>query len=109
MQIELIQQHSPGPSPYRDVYAGRPGRGSHHICALVDDFDSEVRRVARENNPLIAEGTLRSTRFAYLDARSTLGAMLEFAERKPVLEERFKRVADAAVDWDGKNPIRTFG
>lgn len=106
IQIELIQQHSDSPSPYRDAFPN--GGGFHHLCALVEDYDAEVERFAALKAPVIAEGRLRSMRFAYVDARAQLGAMLEFAERTDAIVARFETVARAAIEWDGRNPVRSF-
>jgi hypothetical protein len=37
IQIELIQQTSPGPSAYRDVVA-EGETGFHHVCMITDNF-----------------------------------------------------------------------
>lgn len=108
IQIELIQQHSDSPSPYRDLF-GKGESGFHHLCALANDYDAEVRRFTALGMPVVAEGKLRSMRFAYIDARVGLGAMLEFAERTDAIVARFATVARAAIGWDGRDPVRSFG
>lgn len=49
-------------------------------------------------------------RFAYFATDAPGGLMLEIAEAlTPNVRALFEQVARAATDWDGANPIRTFG
>lgn len=107
MQIELIEQHSEGPSAYRDTYP-EGCEGFHHICAFVDDFGKEVERHGPQSLPFAAEGVFGDMRFGYIDTRQAIGCMTEIIEDRKSIREVFKLVADAAVNWDGRDPIRTF-
>ncbi len=107
IQIELIQQHNDGPSAYRDTFA--PGEeGFHHMCTFVDDFDAEIERLRGQNAALAHGGKFGDMRFAYLDTREAVGCMTEIIEDRATIREIFKMVSDAAVNWDGKDPIRTL-
>lgn len=106
LQIELIQQHSDSPSAYRDTFA--PGQeGFHHMCSFVEDYDAEVENYRQQDAPLAFNGMSGDMRFAYVDTRATLGWMTEIIEDRQSIRDLFKRVADAAVDWDGSDPIRS--
>lgn len=107
MQIELIEQHSDGPSAYRDTFA--PGEeGFHHMCTLVEDYDAEIAHYASQGIVPSVEACFGDMRFAYLDSRATLGHMIEIVEDLPSIRELFKVVADAAEGWDGKDPVRVL-
>lgn len=106
-QIELIQQHSVGPSAYRDTFA--PGEeGFHHMCTFVADIDAEIEHYRGLDAALAFEGSFGDMRFAYIDTRATNRCMTEIIEDRASIREIFKLVADAAVDWNGKDPIRTL-
>lgn len=105
IQIELIQQHNEGPSAYRDTYAAGQ-EGFHHMCGFVDDYDAEVERQARLGFPVAHAGWVGDMRFAYLDTRASLGFMTEIIEDRQYVRDLFKMVADAAVGWDGDEPVR---
>jgi hypothetical protein len=39
----------------------------------------------------------------------TLGFMVELVEANPVADMVFGKFREAAENWDGKDPVRTFG
>jgi hypothetical protein len=106
MQIELIEQHSEGPSVYRDTFPAGTG-GFHHLCYWADGTIGEevehFRQRGIEPGYLASFGSLN---FGYFDARQELGCFIEVLERDPGTVELFKLIADAAEGWDGSEPIR---
>jgi hypothetical protein len=107
MQIELIQQHSDTPSAYRDTFAAGE-EGFHHMCSFVEDYDAEVEHYRQQGAALAFNGVVGDDmRFAYVDTRATLGFMTEIIEERQAARDLFKMVADAAIDWDGTDPIRS--
>ena len=107
VQVELIEQHGEGPSPYRDVFA-KGQEGMHHMCATTSDFDAEIARYQGEECEIVGQGAFADTRFAYVETRARLGFMMEIFDDHSSIKPVFKPVADAAVGWDGSNPIRYF-
>jgi hypothetical protein len=105
IQIELIEQHSDGPSAYRDVYA-KGQEGFHHLCMMTNSFDADLERHRLEGSPVATQGAFGDMRFAYVDTRARLGHMTEIIEDRASIRQLFKMVADAAVDWDGTKPVR---
>lgn len=105
VQIELIQQNDDRPSCYRDMY--RAGtEGFHHICYVVDDLPGALAHFGSIDMPVAIEGNFGDVRFAYVDTRPGIGCMTELVGRHPDIEAFFKTVADAAIDWDGRDPVR---
>jgi hypothetical protein len=106
MQIELIEQHSDGPSVYRDMYPAGEG-GFHHFCywagGTITDEVEHWRARGIEAGYLASFGDLN---FGYFDARKELGCFLEVLEREPGTVELFRMIAEAHEDWDGGEPIR---
>jgi len=45
----------------------------------------------------------------WLDTIATLGFMLELVEANPVTDMVFGKFREAATNWDGKFPVRSFG
>ena len=107
VQIELIEQHSDVPSVYRDSYP-KGKEGFHHLGCFVDDVAAEVARYQAQGVELAYNGMFGDMRFAYMDTRAQLGHMIEIIEHKPFIDKLFKHVADAAMGWDGRDPIRKF-
>lgn len=105
VQVELIEQTSDGPSAYRDsVPAGE--MGFHHLCVWTHDIDADADYFDSLGYPAATLGR-SGARFGYFDTRPLLGCMLEVVEYQPRIEAMFGAIADAAVDWDGADPIRT--
>ena len=104
LQIELIEHHGDGPSPYRDVYSVGQS-GLHHMGAYAKDFDASILEFKQQGLLPVFEGNY-GARVAYFDTRSTLGFMTEILEPTETIVGIFKRVADEAVGWDGQDPIR---
>jgi len=107
IQIELIQQHDDRPSVFRELFPG-PAEGFHHICYIVDDLQEAIAHFERLNQPLCLSARLGPIDFAYSDTRAGIGCLTELVSRRPEVEAIFKMVADAAIDWDGKDPIRAL-
>jgi hypothetical protein len=108
MQIELIQPTGDDPSAYRDtVPIGRPG--FHHIALWSNDVIADIALYAergfevavRASAPGIAE-------IAYIDTSAVFGHMIELVEGSDVIRSIFSAVADAAIDWDGTDPVRSY-
>lgn len=105
IQIELIQQHGDDPSAYRDVYPAGTG-GFHHVCAFAKDYDADVERYRSAGASVAHSGQFGDMRFCYLDTRSAMGCMTELIEDRQSIRDMFAVVANAAVNWDGSDPIR---
>jgi catechol 2,3-dioxygenase-like lactoylglutathione lyase family enzyme len=113
VQIEVIQQHNDAPSAYLEFFAA--GReGCQHLSIWLDDRDAYTRargQLSQCGLSLIHEtGEASWSRFAYFATEIPGGLMVEIAEaRIPAVRAVFENVARAAVDWDGRDPIRMLG
>lgn len=109
VMVELVRDHTEGPSPVRDV-VGEDGEGLHHVAFMVDDLAAEVDRLAALGWPeaLWAE-TAPGTAFVFCDATADLGHMVELYEPSPGLVGFYELVAAASRGWDGAEPVRRLG
>ncbi len=107
LQIELIQQRNDAPSLYRD-FLDAGNEGLQHIAYWSDHFDEVVRKAHALGWPMAQSGHVGvEGRFAYFDTETHPGTVIELSETSGPKGLMFKRIAEAALDWDGKNPIRT--
>jgi catechol 2,3-dioxygenase-like lactoylglutathione lyase family enzyme len=106
VMVELVQDHGPGPSAVRDMYA--PGEsGLHHLAYFVDDLDATTARLVADGYELaMSAASGGGVRFHFLDARHSHGHMFELYEPTDHLRGFYATVAAAAVDWNGSDPIR---
>lgn len=107
IQLELIRPKSTGPNVFRDMGpAGKPFY--HHQCYITDDIEAERARFAAMGIEVGQEADSAGVHFAYFDTRKLIGCMTEVVQRSEGFEGMCKMIADAAVDWDGSNPIRSL-
>jgi hypothetical protein len=106
LMMELVQQDSDGPSPFRDLYA--PGEeGLHHVACFVDSIDDAIARFANLGYPLAARARATlGTEFAFIDTSEALGHMIEIYVADDKLSGFYEFVKAAAEDWDGDNLLR---
>lgn len=106
VMVELVRDHTPGPSPVRDVL-GERRQGLHHMAFLVDDMAATVRALAefRWEEALWAR-TGTGVEFAFCDAFADLGHMIELYEPHDALVGFYRMVAEASKGWDGRDPLR---
>lgn len=107
LQIELIEIASDIPSIYREVYPDG-GTGFHHVAVFADDYDAHLKSLQAGGGIIAAEGVFNGDRFAYVDTRSTVGFYTEVYENGPGLQLMYRNIAEAARNWDGKDPKRSL-
>jgi hypothetical protein len=111
VMVELVVQHNREPSALHDMFPHASGReGLHHAALFVDDLEAAIARFEAEGAPLAQLSvTATGTAFAFVDARSSLGHMLELYEPAEMLTGFYDFVAEAARGWDGSDMIRELG
>jgi methylmalonyl-CoA/ethylmalonyl-CoA epimerase len=107
VQIEFMQMLSDSPSVYRDLF-NFGDEGLHHLCIFTDDIDEDLahHRALGMDVPVI--GCNGEVRFAFVDARKTLGCMLEIVTDSPLIKAIYGAVRTASENWDGRDPVRQF-
>jgi len=73
--IELIEPI--GGSSTWSEFLEQQGEGIHHIAFVVDDMEAAVRRLEELGGKLVQKGDFEGGSYAYVDARSSLGAIVE--------------------------------
>lgn len=111
MMVALVQQHNPDPSAVHDMFPHGSGtHGLHHAALFVDILADAIRQFEADGMPLAQLSvTQTGTAFAFVDARASLGHMLELYEPAATLTGFYAMVADAARGWDGSDPVRVIG
>ena len=109
VMVELVQDHTAGPSAVRDV-VGEGGEGLHHVAFFVDDLDAAQAVLAARGWPeAMRAETASGAVFVFHDATAELGHMIELYVGSPGLRGFYAMVAAAARGWDGADPVRTIG
>lgn len=107
LQIEFVcQNNDQRPSIFRDVFP-QGQYGLHHMGLVCDDYDAELAAYLESGAELAFEGRLgKGLRTCWIDTVKTLGFMVELLEGDEGRAAHFAKWRDAAIDWDGKDPIR---
>mgnify|MGYP000432675847 CR=1 FL=1 len=103
IMVELVQQDSVGPSPFRDMYkAGE--EGIHHVACFVDSLDDSIALYEQMGYPLASRAKAKlGTEFAFIDTRKLLGHMLEIYVADETLTGFYELIKQASIDWHGRN------
>lgn len=108
MNIELIQPNNDAPSVYRE-HIERHGFGFHHWGIATWHFDRDVERFRQSGHELVfLAGVPSGGRVGYMDTTNILPGYTEFIELGGAFEDVFGRFYRASIDWDGREPIRSF-
>tara|TARA_A100001037_G_scaffold85819_1_gene77913 strand:- start:4265 stop:4804 length:540 start_codon:yes stop_codon:yes gene_type:complete len=110
VMLELFQQENDAKSPYRDMF-GPDEEGLHHTAIMVQDMDEAIAYFEANGMPLATSCGLRpgtNVDFAFIDARDTLGHMIEIYPKSNGLLGFYQMVRDASVNWDGSDPVRSL-
>jgi hypothetical protein len=73
-------------------------------------MNEAIEYFERHGMPLVTRCGLRSsdTDFAFIDARKTLGHMIEIYPTSEGLRGFYQMVRDASLGWDGRDPVRSL-
>ncbi|MEM9620868.1 MAG: VOC family protein, partial [Pseudomonadota bacterium] len=105
VQIELIQPLVDN-CAYRDSVP--PGAiGFHHMCVWTHDIDADAAYFESLGYVTANRGRVGEAEFAYFDTRPLTGSMLEVVTYSEAIEARFAAIAQAADNWDGREPLRS--
>jgi len=107
LQVELIQQRNAAPSLFLDSLK-KSGELAQHVAYWTEDeFDSWGRRLLDSGYVEGHAGRMGVRgRFAYYVHPDLPSCIIEVSELKGGKDEYFKRVAEAALVWDGSDPVR---
>jgi hypothetical protein len=110
LQIELIQQRSNTPSMFSE-FRGRhptlPPQGlMQHWSAWPENYDAVHARALAAGYSIAQEGRTSRVRFAYFRANAGAPDGIEISDNPEAAHAFRARVREAALNWDGRDPIR---
>lgn len=101
LNIELIELLSDGPSAFHDMFARGDG-GFHHVAMFSTDYGATRDRYAAEGLPVASEFTTPfGAKICYIDARATLGHMIELYPENSIIRAMYAQAKDAVAKWQG--------
>ena len=109
MNIELVAQISPGPSAFREMYA-EGEQGLHHVAVFASDYAADHQALIDAGHEEVMD--LRrgdDCRICFIDARPTLGHMIELYTDHPLLRHLYAFVRKETERWNGKDLILPLG
>jgi catechol 2,3-dioxygenase-like lactoylglutathione lyase family enzyme len=112
LQIELLQIRNDVPSMYRDfIEAGFTG--VQHVAYWTESFDADLARAESAGFTTCMSGEVGANgRFVYfeksLERGVFPGTVIELSEVAGPKGRLFRMIRDAAIGWDGSDPVRAF-
>ena len=105
MQLELIQQRDDTPSMYREFLAAGH-EGLQHWSSWPENYHELLDRAVKTGWTIGQRGESPRGPFVYFLNEGHPGTVIEMAELTPTRRRIFDAVREAAIDWDGGDPIR---
>jgi hypothetical protein len=105
VQLELIQQRCDTPSMYRDFLAAGH-EGMQHWSSWPEDYDARVERALSNGYSVGQSGDSPRGKFVYLWEEGHPGTVIEMAHMTRTRRGIFEAIREAAVGWDGSDPVR---
>lgn len=108
LQLELIQQRNDAPSLYRDFLLQR-GQGMQHVAYWTEGFEAATAALLQAGYVEGHAGRVGERgRFAYFEHPALQGTAVEVSEQSGGKAEFFRQVREAALGWDGSEPVRVL-
>lgn len=105
--IEFIQPGTAA-STYRE-FLDSGQSGIHHFGTFVEDYDAAMADARARGVPVLLEGKLPLSRFAYLDtARPGLSPIVEIIQPYDAMFEAFDMIRGEVRSWDGKTQRKSL-
>lgn len=105
LNIELVEILSDGPSAFHDMYPDG-GEGFHHVAMFCDDYEGTRDGLVAQGHHVASEFIVSfGPSICYIDARPTLGHMIELYPEDEIIRAMYAQARDAAADWDGRDLI----
>lgn len=103
VQIELMQWRVIDDAHISSIMTAP---GFNHVAYFSEDSAAEAAKLAADGIPVLASLKFGTTPVYWHDGRATSGHLVEHFPRDEAIEGLFRTVAEAAIDWDGADPIR---
>ena len=108
VQVELIQQRNDAPTMYRDFVKAK-GSGLQHVAYWTQSFDADMAMLTARGFKVGMGGEVGARgRFVYFETEYHPGSVIELSEVEGPKGKMFDLIRNAAVGWDGKDPVRQF-
>ena len=109
MPVELQQTHDLRPEGLVGPFTAG-GRGAvNHVGVTAEDPAAESALLESLGFGLCMYARLGEVEFFWHDATQAFGYCIEVVTAGPGLDAFFATVADGALDWNGRDPIRSLG
>jgi len=101
LNIELLQVASGPPSAFHDMFASGEA-GFHHVAEFCHDYRQRKDAWIAAGYAVASEFTLSwGAQICYIDARSTLGHMIELYPEDVVIRDMYRQAREAPLGWSG--------
>lgn len=103
VMVELVKWNDLEPGLISDTMGKM---GFNHIAYFVKDANEERVRLEQSGAPVVLSLKFGDVPVHFHDARKATGFVIEHYPFAGAAEEMFRKVAEAADGWNGKDPLR---
>jgi hypothetical protein len=110
IMLEFVGQTNSGPSVFHDLYPEEGSReGLHHVGLIVKDLAATVAEFEQAGHPVVFSALLPpSSKAVFVDTLATHGHFTELYEGTPDVVASYDLVRRAAVEFDGRDVLRSM-
>ena len=105
VQLELIQQRDASPSLYQD-FLNNGNEGLQHFSTWPENYQEIYQAALAAGYTVGQEADSPRGPFVYFEQEGHPGTVIEMAEMTEGRRLIFDGVREAAVNWDGSDPVR---
>ena len=107
--VELQQTHDLRPAELVRPFTADGRAAVNHIGVTAEDPAAESARLESLGYRLCMYARLGQVEFFWHDTTHAFGCCIEIVTAGPGLDDFFATIASGALDWDGRDPIRSLG
>jgi hypothetical protein len=107
--VELQQTHDLRPPELVRPFTAQGPSALNHVGVTADDPATESARLESLGFGLRMHARLGQVEFFWHDTTEAFGYCIEIVTAGPGLDDFFATITDGALDWDGRDPIRSLG
>ncbi|QXQ07115.1 VOC family protein [Sphingosinicellaceae bacterium] len=105
LNLELVQVLSDGPDAFTEMFP-RGTEGLHHVAIFCPDYEPTRDKFVVEGMAVASEFTVSfGATICYIDARPTLGHMIELYPENATIREMYAVARRAPLTWDRRELI----
>jgi hypothetical protein len=109
ISVELQENRRTEPAAFTRLVLPGPLPVVNHVAYLSETPEEDSRELAAAGHRLFLHARFGGIEMRFHDTTAAIGHPVEIHRDSAALRSNFSRIAAAALNWDGSNPLRPMG